>query len=102
MQLKELGLTTANAAAQSAAGLNIKQAVSPVLYFIEEAASKGLFSVEVEADLVEKKVIIGPGPGNTISVIELLRSLSYVVGEKKDFDGFTETKENKYIITWGL
>ena len=100
MQLKELGLTTANAAAQSAAGLNIKQAVSPVLYFIEEAASKGLFSVEVEADLMEKKAIIGPG--NTISVIELLRSLSYVVGEKKDFDGFTETKENKYIITWGL
>ena len=32
-------------------------------------------------------------PGNTISVIELLRSLCYVVGEKK---------ENKYIITWGL
>jgi len=93
MQLKELGLTTANAAAQSAAGLNIKQAVSPVLYFIEEAASKGLFSVEVEADLVEKKVIIGPGPGNTISVIELLRSLSYVVGE---------AKEGKYVITWGL
>jgi hypothetical protein len=50
---------------------------------------------------VEKKVIIGPGPA-TISVIELLRSLSYVVGEKKDFDGFTETKENKYVISWGL
>jgi hypothetical protein len=46
MQLKELGLTTANAAAQDAAGLNIRLVVTPVLFFIEkEQPARGNFQL---------------------------------------------------------
>lgn len=98
MNINEFGLKTANIAAAESATLNVKEAVTPVLCFIEEAVSKGHFSVTVEADLMDKTIIMGPGAGETISVVTLLRGLCYKVVPQRQ----VEVQKDAYIISWEL